>query len=87
MSRKLSSVVAVLAFLSLSLAGAAQARPLVAPAATPSNLFQQICRWLSSNAATIATKTGVEMDPNGHKSRITPPLGMHGAGKTSAQVR
>ena len=82
MSRKLSSLVAVLAFMGLLAAGAAQARPLAAPAASASGLLQQICRWVGSSLAPIAEKAGGEMDPNGNKSRIDPARGPHGAGVT-----
>jgi hypothetical protein len=83
MSRKLSSVVAVLAFMSLLAAGAAQARPLAAPAASAAGLFQQICGWLGPGSAPIAAKAGGEMDPNGNKSRIDAARGPHGAGISS----
>jgi hypothetical protein len=67
MSRKLSSLVAVLAFMGLLAAGAAQARPLAAPAASASGLIQQICQWLGSGLAEIRGKDGVGIDPNGFK--------------------
>jgi hypothetical protein len=69
----LSSVVAVLAFLSLSLAGAAQARPLAAPAAVPSELFQQLWQWMGSGLSCLLNKDGVGMDPNGAKRQETRP--------------
>jgi hypothetical protein len=85
MSRKLSSVVAVLAFLSLSLAGAAQARPLAAPAAE--SFLQRLCHWVA--AGVIRGKEGPGMDPNDHKrQRSAPELSFGGvrvgAGRAAA---
>ena len=79
MSRKLSSIVAVLAFMVLLAAGAAQARPLAAPAASASGLFQQIWQWVGSGPFPIAAKAGAEMDPNGNKSQVNSTLRTHGA--------
>jgi hypothetical protein len=70
MSRKLSSVVAILAFLSLSLAGATQARPLAAPAAAPSGLLHQIVQWTNAGLASLLDKDGVAVDPNGAKHQV-----------------
>jgi hypothetical protein len=67
MSRKLSSVVAVLAFLSLSTAGTVQARPLDLRLATPSDALQDLSRWVSSGLASILAKDGITIDPNGGK--------------------
>ncbi|HEX4494378.1 MAG TPA: hypothetical protein VIE43_01810 [Thermoanaerobaculia bacterium] len=70
MSRKLSSVVAVLAFLSLSLAGAAEARPLAAPAAESVGLLHQIMRWADAGLSSLLDKDGVAIDPNGAKHQV-----------------
>jgi hypothetical protein len=88
MSRKLSSVVAVLACLGLLAGGTLQARPLAAPAAAaPTGLFQEICRWVSSGVAPIAAKAGVEMDPNGNKTLTNPALRTHGAESSPGRTR
>jgi hypothetical protein len=71
MSRKLISVVAVLAFLSLSTAGTAQTRPLALHPVAPSGLFQDLSRWVSSGLADIWAKDGAAVDPNGAKHQAT----------------
>jgi hypothetical protein len=68
MSRKLSSVVVVLAFLSLSAAAPVQAS--VAFRATPSSVFQDLSRWVSGLAG-ILDKDGAAIDPNGAKHQGT----------------
>jgi hypothetical protein len=64
MSRKLSSVVAVLAFLSLSSAGTAQTH-VTFRLATPSGVLLDLSRWVSSGLADILAKDGIGLDPNG----------------------
>jgi hypothetical protein len=70
MSRKMGSVVAVLAFLSLSTAGAVQARPVAYSPAAPS-VAADLGRWLSSGLAAILNKDGIGLDPNGTKHATT----------------
>ena len=67
MSRKLISV-AVLAFLSLSTAGAVQARPAASPAASPSGFAGTLLRWVSSGVSGLFNKDGIGLDPNGAKN-------------------
>ena len=65
MFRKLLSVVAIPALLSLLTAGALQARPLTVHAeALPG--FQELWRWVTSGPE-MWTKEGGAMDPNGQK--------------------
>jgi hypothetical protein len=66
MSRKLSSVVAVLAFLSLSSAGTAQTH-VTFRLATPSGVLLDLSRWVSSGLASLLAKDGITIDPNGGK--------------------
>jgi hypothetical protein len=67
MSRKLGSVVAVLATLGLLTAASVEARPLAAPAVTPSGLAGTLLHWMSSGLATVLNKDGAGFDPNGAK--------------------
>lgn len=70
MSRKMGSVVAVLAFLSLSTAGSVQARP-VASVESPSGLAGGLLSWISSGVASLLNKDGIGLDPNGTKHETT----------------
>ncbi len=71
MSRKMGSFVAVLAFLSLSTAGAVQARPVTLNLASPSGVLMDIGRWVSSGVAGLLNKDGIGLDPNGTKHETT----------------
>jgi hypothetical protein len=71
MSRKMGSVVAVLAFLSLSTAGAVQARPVARSLASQSGALADLGRWLSSGVAGLLNKDGIGLDPNGTKHETT----------------
>ena len=86
MSHKLGSVVAVLAFLSLSTAGTVQARPVATPLAGSSGLLGGIFHWMSSEMP-ITAKAGGEMDPNGNKSRVNRVKGAHEASPGRAAAR
>jgi hypothetical protein len=66
MSRKMSSVVAVLAFLSLSAAGPVQAS-VAFHLATPSGVLLDLSLWASSGLASVLAKDGIGLDPNGGK--------------------
>ncbi len=65
MFRKLLSVVAIPAFLSLLTAGALQARPLTGPTGALAG-FQELWHWVTSGPE-MWTKEGGAMDPNGNK--------------------
>ena len=71
MSRKMVSVVVVLAFLSLSTAGAVQARPLALSLASPAGALVDLGRWLSAGVAGLLNKDGIGLDPNGTKHETT----------------
>ena len=65
MFRKLLSVVAIPAFLSLLTAGALQARPLTVHTG-PLTGLQELWHWVTSGPE-MWTKEGGAMDPNGNK--------------------
>jgi hypothetical protein len=65
MFRKLLSVVAIPAFLSLLAAGALQARPLAVHTGEPAGL-RELWHWVISGPE-MWTKEGGAMDPNGQK--------------------
>jgi hypothetical protein len=80
MFRKLYSVVAVIAVLSLLTGGAVQARPLAACPAAPAGLFQELYHWVASGLGSIGEKEGGAMDPNGNKHYSAPSISRaHGA--------
>jgi hypothetical protein len=80
MFRKLLSVVAIPAFLSLLTAGALQARPLAVHAGAPT-IFQELWQWVASGALGSLTKEGPGMDPNGTKPHgPNPGCSTHEAG-------
>ena len=66
MFRKMLSVVAIPAFLSLLTAGTLQARPLAVHTGAPT-IFQELWRWVASGAPENLQKEGPGMDPNGNK--------------------
>jgi len=90
MSRKMGSVVAVLAFLSLSTAGAVQARPVALTLASSSGVLGDLGRWLSSGVADLLDKDGAAIDPNGaakhQTARRAPGTGKQ-AGKGQGEAR
>jgi hypothetical protein len=88
MSRKMGSVAAVLAFLSLSTVGTVQARFTFHLA--PAVAFQDFSRWVSSGLAGISDKDGAAIDPNGAAKHQTPrraPGGGKQAGKGQDEAR
>jgi hypothetical protein len=86
MSRKMGSAVAVLAFLSLSTAGAVQARPIAFGQASPSSVAADLGRWLSSGlAAILNNKDGAAIDPNGVRKQDT--YRIPGAGRQPGRWR
>ena len=89
MSRKMGSFVAVLAFLSLSTAGAVQARPVTLNLASPSGVLMDIGRWVSSGVAGLLNKDGAAIDPNGMKKQGTRRVPGAGAphGRTADEAR
>jgi hypothetical protein len=66
MFRKMISVAAVLAFLSILTAGAAEARPLAAGPSVGA-FVQELWAWAASGLAPLPTKDGSAADPNGLK--------------------
>jgi hypothetical protein len=82
MSRKLSSGVAILAFLSLSMAVPVQAC-VTSPPATPSGVLLDLSRWVSAGLADLLAKDGAGFDPTGAKHQVT--HGAPGAGKQAGK--
>ncbi len=66
MSRKMISLAAILAFLSIVTAGAAEARPLAAGPSAGA-FVQELWAWAASGLAPMLTKDGSAADPNGLK--------------------
>lgn len=66
MSRKMISVAAVLALLSILTAGAAEARPLAAGPSAGA-FVQELWAWAASGLVPIPVKDGSAADPNGLK--------------------
>jgi hypothetical protein len=63
----MGSVVAVLAFLSLSTAGAVQARQIALRPVASSSFLQDFSLWVTSRLADVWAKDGITIDPNGTK--------------------
>jgi hypothetical protein len=66
MFQKMISVAAVLAFLSILTAGAAEARPLAAGPSAGA-FVQELWAWAASGLVPMPTKDGSAADPNGLK--------------------
>ena len=83
MFRKLLSVVAIPAFLSLLTAGALQARPLTVHTGALAGL-QELWHWVASGRPENLQKEGPGMDPNGNKPhRPNPGRSTHETGTRS----
>ena len=89
MSRKMVSVVAVLAFLSLSTAGAVQARPVALNLVSPAGALADLGRWLSAGVAGLLSKDGAAIDPNGTRKQGTRRVPGSGTphGRTADEAR
>jgi hypothetical protein len=85
MLRKLLSVVAALACLSLLTAGAVHARPLATPKGAP-EILQQLWQWVTSAGSGSLEKEGPGMDPNGQKHGPRPGRSLPGVGTGVART-